>query len=265
MTDTGFTVLVNSSDGFEDCWSPFFVLFRKYWPEFDGKILLNTENKQYKAPGLNAICTQVQPMGEPRYTWSECLMAALKQVPTPLVLYMQEDYFLHRPVINSLVQAAANYMLDHSEVKHIALTNIGSLGPYLPYQPDWLQIIKPTARYRVSTQAALWRVETLQSYLVPEENGWMFEIYGTWRARRRNELFLRVRSCSSADAPFEYLHTGIIKGKWLSDIQRVFVENNIEVDFSKRGFYVPKHPLLRRLETGMRLLENPAYFIRQLF
>ena len=48
-----FTVLVNSSDGFEDCWDPFFKLFDKYWPNCNAPIILNTEKKTYKSTGTS--------------------------------------------------------------------------------------------------------------------------------------------------------------------------------------------------------------------
>ena len=260
-----FTVLVNSSDGFEDCWKPFFTLFSKYWLEAHEPILLNTEKKIYQHPGLPLQCTQVQNNSNRRLTWSECLLAALDQVKTPLVLYFQEDYFIHQHVLDAKVRDAARFMLSHPDVKHIALTGFGSAGPYAQHSEAWLQIIGPDARYRVSTQAALWRVETLRSYLVPEENGWMFEIYGTWRAHRRREQFLVVcHSAADGGVPIGYLHTGIIKGQWLPAIKQVFDDNAINVDFDRRGIYVPKNLVSRKIETARRLLEKPAYLFKNL-
>lgn len=261
-----YSILVNSSDGFEDCWGPFFALFGKYWPQCTAPIYLNTETKTWRHPDLDIRCTTVQGDSPRRLTWSECLLAALDQIQTPLVLYFQEDYFIHQPVRADVISSAVEYMTSHPEVKHVALTRHGSVGPHEPYQVDWLQKIRQKARYRVSTQAGLWRVDTLKSYLRPEENGWMFEIYGTWRARRRPECFL----CAAYDAghggpAIAYLHTGIIKGKWLADMPAVFAANGIEIDYSRRGFYEPKPPFLHKLEVGRRLLDRPGYLIRQFF
>lgn len=261
---TPYTLLVNSSDGFEDCWSPYFTLLRRYWPDAGAPILLNTELKDWQYPGLRLSCTQVQQGENRRLTWSECLQRALARVQTPLVLYMQEDYFIDRPVHNERVLAAAAYMLQNPDVRHIGLTGIGTPGPHLPHAQTWLQTIKPRARYRISTQAALWRVDTLASYLVAEENGWMFEICGTWRARKRDETFLLLRHDAANGGPaIHYLHTGIIKGQWLREIAGVFRDNGIEVDFARRGFYTPKHPVLRKLETARRLMQHPRHMLQQ--
>ena len=264
--DSRFTILVNSSDGFADCWEPFFKLLQRYWPGCQARILLNTETSDYQHPVLPVVATKVQGDSPRRLTWSECLSAALDQVQTPLVLYFQEDYFIRRAVQVGKVDAAIEHMLAHPEVKHIALTGIGSEPPFEPYADTRFQRIRRRARYRISTQAALWRVAALKSYLVAEENGWMFEIYGTWRARKRDELFLCTDYSNASGGPtIEYLHTGIVKGRWLQEIRADFEANGIEIDYSKRGYYEPKGTLARRWETARMVLKRPLYALQQYF
>lgn len=268
MRRSDYSIVINSSDGFQDCWEPFFRLFKKYWPECSAPIFLNTENTDWAFPGIGLVCTQVQMKAktERRLTWSECLISALNQVETPLVLYFQEDYFLHQPVLHDRVMAAVALMTAHPEVRHIGLTQHGSAGPFSEYSRPGLQVIGSKARYRISTQAGLWRVDTLMSYLEACENGWMFEIYGTWRAHQRAECFLTAKfDASNGGPPIHYLHTGIIKGQWLPEIQKVFSDNDIAVDFSQRGFYRPKNMLARKCETASRLLQDPLYFFKQLY
>lgn len=264
----GFTVLVNSSDGFEDCWNPFFTLFARYWPDFKGPILLNTETKQWSYPGLGITCSRVQRPGlSRRLTWSECLMAALDQVKTPLVLYLQEDYFFERPVESALIADLATRMLDDPEIKHIGLTHFGSMGPFEKTNDPMLWKIGAQARYRISTQAGLWRADTLRSYLRPEENGWMFEIFGTRRSRRRRDTFLTVNRDlhSPEDTPLvQYTHTGIIKGQWHPAMPELFSKHGIDINFSVRGIYSPGPALLRKATTMRRLLGHPLLLARGL-
>jgi hypothetical protein len=261
-----FTVLVNSCDSFEDCWEPFFLLFSRYWPECVAPLLLVTETKDWIHERVNVCCTKVQRAGEGRLTWSECLIRSLDHVRTPLVLYFQDDYFLHRKVRVEIVERAVAHMMANPEIKHIGLTKHGSHGPYIPTEQEWLQMIRRDARYRISTQAGLWRVDTLRSYLRSEENGWMFEIFGTWRAAKRNDTFLCAdHDARNGGAAIDYLHTGIIKGRWLREIQGVFESNGIHIDYSRRGFYVPKHPLMRKFEVASRILARPKYFLQQYF
>lgn len=261
-----YSILVNSSDGFDDCWAPFFTLLQRYWPACDAKIYLNTEKKICHYQGWAVNSTKVQGDSEERLSWSECLLKALDQIETPLVLYFQEDYFIHQPVRDDVIQRATEYMIDHPEVGHVALTRHCSLGPYEEHEESWLQVIRKNARYRISTQAALWRVDTLRSYLEAKENGWMFEIYGTWRAHKRDDIFLSTRWDEASGGPaIDYLHTGIVKGKWLRDIVPVFEKNKIQVNYEERGFYEPKSRLLHRIELARKLLQAPKYLLKQFF
>jgi len=261
-----YSILVNSSDGYEDCWSPFFHLLKKYWPSCQAKIYLNTEQKEWATANYPQLfSTQVEKKYNRRLTWSECLIAALDQVNTPLVLYFQEDYFIHQSVRHEMIQQATEYMMQNPKVSHIALTQHCSYGPYEDHAEPWLQTIRQNAKYRISTQAGLWRVDALRSYLNPVENGWMFEIFGTWRARKRNDVFLSTRWDDACGGPvIDYLHTGIIKGKWLRDITPIFAQNGIYVDFQKRGFYETKPPLLHKIEVAQKLLQNPRHLLKQL-
>jgi hypothetical protein len=259
-----FTLLVNSCDAFADCWLPFFTLLGRYWPQVEQPILLNTETINWQHDNLSIRCSKVQRPGAMRPTWSECLLSALTQVDTDLVLYMQEDYFLARPVNLDKVARSVALMLQRPEVGHIALSRHCSQGPYAPFDEPGFGVIGTRAGYRISTQAGLWRVDTLRSYLRPEENGWMFEIFGTWRAWRRRDLFLAANYWDADGPAFEYLHTGIIKGRWHPGIQELFAAHSIDVDFRNRGFYVEKPALMRRAETARALLSNPAALWRAL-
>ena len=50
--DNKCTIVVSSCDKYEDLWEPFFSILKANWPELDYQIVLNTETKKYKYPGL---------------------------------------------------------------------------------------------------------------------------------------------------------------------------------------------------------------------
>ena len=56
-------IFVSSADSYHDIWPVFFDLFMMHWPEYDGIIFLNTEEKVYRHEGLNIHCTQVGKLG----------------------------------------------------------------------------------------------------------------------------------------------------------------------------------------------------------
>jgi hypothetical protein len=260
------TILVNSSDGFEDCWPPFFRLLDAQWPDCGYPVLLNTEEKNWSFPKANMRASRVGSGESRRLSWSECLIRAIDQIETPLLLYFQEDYFLDRPVRADIVENAVKLMLQQPDIGHIALTKQGSFGPFEPHPVAGFSKIRQDARYRISTQAGLWRPDVLRSYLDPKENGWMFEIFGTWRAHKRKDLFLVADFSSENGGPaIDYVHTGIIKGKWHPLMPDLFAEHDIDVDFTKRGFYSPPPALVRKWEVIKKLAQDPVHAARQLF
>lgn len=267
MENNKLTLLINTSDGFEDCWQPFFKLFSTYWESFSQPILLNTEFKDFHYSGLN-ITSAKSHINEKkrRLTWSECLINALNKVETPLVLYMQEDYFVEQEVNHFFIDEVTDLMLKNTEIKYIGLTDTGNYPPFFPWEgSNRLTKVSQKSKYRISTQAAIWRKETLLSYLRANENGWMFEIFGTKRANKRNELFLTVNRAIfnyKHNPVIAYTHTGIIKSKWHPKIPALFNKHQIEMDFDKRGFYKKKHIILRKIETAKMLLKKPSLFIK---
>lgn len=262
MTHPLFTLLVNSCDAFEDCWNPFFTLLTRHWPELDAPILLNTEHKNFVFPAASIEATRVQAGRAERLSWSSCLDAALAQVKTPLVLYMQEDYFIERAIDHAAVEDAAQLMLDNPEIRHVQLTNFGAGGKRHRSRYNGYSAIAARAPYRISTQAGLWRVDTLRSYIKPWESGWAFELFGTTRAWRRDELFLVVDRGGSP--PIAYQHTGIVKGQWSDFIPALFMAERISVDLTKRGMYVDPGGFRRRVRLLRTILSQPRLAARSL-
>lgn len=259
------TLVVNSSDGFDDCWPPFFTLLQHYWPQMDWPVLLNTETRDFDWPGFDVRASRVAEGEQERLSWSECLLRAIDTVETPLMLYVQEDYFLDQPVDDVRVRTAVQLMLDHPEIAHVGLTKHGSRGPFACSEHQGFGVIGQTARYRISTQAGLWRPAALRSYLRPDENGWMFEIFGTWRAHRDNQVFLTAL-CDppKAPAPIDYVHTGIIKGQWHAEMPELFCRHGLSMDFDRRGIYTPPPALLHKWGVGRKLMQRPGYALQQI-
>ena len=102
---TKYSILINTTDSFEDCWIPFFTLFKTYWPDYVGKIYLNTETKIFTFPGLDIISIQNSKLTpDKKITWSECLIRALSSIDDEIILYIHEDCFFKDFVKNDLIE-----------------------------------------------------------------------------------------------------------------------------------------------------------------
>lgn len=261
-------LFVNSSDGFKDCWPPFFTLFKRYGGAFQElPIYLNTERKRCEEQDLRLISTCTWPQAEAaRPTWSECLLRGLDSVQEPFVLYLQEDYFLTQPVRTAVIEEAVCLLESDPSAAVVYLTRYGpQFERDRPYRGGFVEIQKP-ARYLLSTQAAVWRKSALRELVAPWENGWMFEKFGSVRAARSGQKFISVaRDIMQSQAVIDHVYTGVIKGQWQRDCVELFKENGISVDFGRRGFYQDRGRLKSRIEVAKKLVADPRNTLRSLW
>jgi hypothetical protein len=256
------TILVNTSDGFADCWPPFFSLFARYWPDCPYPIVLNTETRAPRFEGLEVKPACVAQGASRRLSWSECLARCLDAIDTPYVLYLQEDFFLEAPVRQACIELFMDE-LRAGRADVIRLMECGGAGPWLPTEHPLLWEVVRSARYRISLQAVLWRKSTLRKQLRAHESPWQLEVFGSARARRQRDRVLcvnRDRFHGPGKEVFPYVPTGVVKGQWdRAIVEPLFARHGIDMDFSKRGFYEPgrqspKAPLVKRVMDRVRSL-----------
>jgi hypothetical protein len=258
------TILVNTSDNFEDCWSPFFTLWKKYWPNCPYAIVLNTEHKEFSFAGVPLKCARVAGDESRRLTWSECLARCLDAIDTPYVLYLQEDFFLEGPVNQQAIERFVGVM-RRGLADVIRLMECGGSGPWAPTSDPELWAVHQSARYRIALQAALWRRDVLRGHLRMHESPWQLEVFGSARARRRHRERVLCVNRDRYHGPgreiVPYTPTGVVKGQWdRRVVVDLFSRHGIEMDFSQRGFYDPAasslstRPLIRRLTDRLRSL-----------
>ena len=237
-SDSELSVFVNTSDNYSDCWQPFFKLFKKFWNSCPYPVFLNTEKKDFNYKDLNIRCTKVSLNLNQKLTWSQCLKKGLSKVTSPYILYLQEDYFLEHPVKEKKIQIFLD-KLRKNEAHGIIFSKCDS---YQRESDDLLEI-KKEARFRVSLQAGLWKKEVLESLIREHEDAWQFESYGSKRSRKMSlKLYCinTVKINSVKKLPFPYKKTGVVSGKWVSEIVKpLFKKNNISINYSIRGFYNP--------------------------
>jgi len=239
-----FSILINTTDSFEDCWFPFFTLFKKYWPGYTGKIYLNTETKSYIHEGLNIICIQNNKhTPNERITWSECLLKALDFIEEDIILYMQEDYFLKDFVNNNIINNFVELMHCNQKIDCIHLTDGAASGDTIS-EFEYLYTIPKIHRDRICCQAALWKKDTLKLYPRKYETAWNFEWWGSKRAAILNHNFYVVDRNWVKLNSFEiipYIFTAVIGGRWLKEVVPLCELHNIKIDYSKRGFFERKN------------------------
>ena len=257
-----YSILINTCDKFEDCWNPFFKLFKLYWPDCSGSVFLNTEFKDYSYPGLKIIpvkgCVGKSYKGN-FATWSQCLKWALKKMDSDIVLYMQEDYFLKAPVKNDLVEKYVQLMVKHPDIKCIHLTD-QAVRAFEKSEWENLDIVEYNQLCRVSCQAALWRKDELYALIREYEDAWQFEEFGSQRSAVMKSMYLCVSRNLVKLNQFEiipYIFTGIVQGRWFEESVPLFEKHGIKMDFSKRGMLkdAPKKPFMKRVKYRLNKIK----------
>lgn len=251
-------VLVNTCDKFEDCWGPFFVLWKKFgFKTLDHAVYLNTERKTFDSPPDLSVRSlrvcETNSWTEPKPpTWSWCLEKALDAIPESFVLYLQEDYFLTEPIDEARLAALLCWMAAHPDAGCVRVDCAGKSAP----GPDpGVRTCDPRWWYFVTCQAAVWRKEVLRGLLREHEDAWQFERWASKRARLTGCRFFALEPANGR-WPVRYLKTGVIQGKWFEPVVELFRKHGIAMDFSRRGFYEGKYG--RR--QGRRLVWTWTWF-----
>ncbi|RLD37729.1 MAG: hypothetical protein DRI74_05920 [Bacteroidetes bacterium] len=203
-------------------------------------------------------------------TWSESLLLCLDLVETDIVLFMIDDFFVSRQVETEALHRFLQIMIE-GDYSNITLTEHGCKRPTHVTANPLLLAVHPRAKYRVTTSPALWRKETLRSYLRAYENAWEFEIYGSRRAWKKPDPFFIANPDfleNGTEGVIPYFQgtfdTGIVKGKWQPQIKAFFESHDIKVDYSVRGFYRPLPGILNKYFLFKSLISHPVPLIRSI-
>lgn len=230
-------IIVNSCDNYSDLWQPFFQLFTKYWKDCPYKIILNTETKSFSYPGLS-INTYSMNAGEKR--WGKRFLDHLDKVDTEYVLLLLDDFFLRDYVDQTVIDKCLSLMDEDKSISCFQFIPVKDPNN-VTYEPYPIFEVRPKeARYKLTLQAGVWRVEDLKTYIFPEESPWDFELLANIRTFVLDKKFITLKM--DEKRIFNYGHNfgawGVFRGKWvIEDVKPLFDENNIHIDYSIRGVY----------------------------
>jgi len=252
------TLFVSSSDAYEDCWQPFFFLLKKFWPDCDLPIILNTENKSFAFEGLNITCTKTGK----QQSFGKTFHAGLEQVNTDNILLIMIDYFIMTDVSETYLRDAYKTFIQE-RLDSLCLVEMTTIKETVPLR-DNVSLVSGPGRDRFSFQVALWKKGSIKKYVLGHENPWLSECFGSLRYEYTKD---RIGFVSKSTEPFKYLHTGALhEGKWIKETIPELEELGISLDWKKRGFYEWKQPSLaqrikRRRGTAIQEVRSRAHLL----
>jgi len=202
------SIVIASCDKYSGLWDPFFTLLFKNWPVInnganrDLPIFLISNKKKFEHP-------RVQNISFPNeISWSDNMLETLSQVKTKYVLYLQEDYFLTKPVNEQLLEQMLNYIKEHNaaflEVSGFN-NNAQTTKQKVPLEssPNLAEFAKHSL-YRTSLQAGIWSKDALVWLIKPGETAVEFELASSKRSEGMRDLFLV--HLDVANDPIQYIN-----------------------------------------------------------
>lgn len=214
---------------YRDCWTPFFELLRRFWPDCSLSLHIVTDECRDRA----MIPTGVH-MHEYAGDWCENLYQFARNNDDEPFLLMQEDFFFNEPVNNSFVELAENLR---------ARFGAGGCRLFpcppadLPFEGVPFGVVKTSSLYRVNCQASIWDPKFVMAILsrrnhdTTRPNDW--ELDGTRIAESLPEPVLSALE-PAGPAPFSYLCSAISDGKWMPDAKKLCDKFGVSADWSLR-------------------------------
>jgi hypothetical protein len=221
------SVLVISCDRYADLWRPFFEVFWKRWPDCPFTVFLGSNALAFDDARVKTIRVG------PDRSWAENVHRMLDSVAADYVLLFLEDFLIRQPVETARIVDLVSYCAR----RDIDCARLAPLPAPTPLPPaplgDYSDFgrVPPRAPYRVSAQAALWRVDALRHYLVAGFTPWEFEHMGTQMSRYAAHTFI---------GPFkpliDYDH-GVEKGLWKPEGLAICTAAGVTVDRARRAAF----------------------------
>ncbi|MBW8332449.1 MAG: hypothetical protein K0M40_10550 [Prolixibacteraceae bacterium] len=244
-------IFLSSADSYSDIWDLFFLLFKKNWPEYDGTIYLNTQEKTIQVEGLNIVCTRVGQLG----SFGKTFRAGLDQVKSESIILMMIDYFFVGKVVDKKIKEHFEFF-QRENLDSLCLTFQPYPNTIQTTNKELIRVLPPAPNVMFSYQIAFWKKKMLREMALPHENPWTSEWFGSRRAEKMNIKLASI--ASNNNNPIPYNPAGCLhKGKWLHDAVDHLNTFNYNIDFEERGYFREQpRTIMYRLKTKWMIVKD---------
>lgn len=245
MNPLDLAIVLVSCDNYADLWTPFYTLFRRYWPKCPCKIYHISNYRCADQVGVIPLLVGKD------ISWSDNLISALEKVEEEYIFMFIDDLFLIDAVrVESIYELFA--WIIEEKPDYVRLNP--KPKPDLPYN-SCVGFVSPGTIYRTGTVMSIWKKAVLNDLLKSGENAWEFELYGT----ERSDKYFKFYSTHHLLIPFV---NGVIKGKWRRAAIKRLRSLEIDLQLDKREMMSVFETLIFHLQfmrsCALRLI-NPKY------
>ncbi|MHB9141308.1 MAG: hypothetical protein ACYC25_05495 [Paludibacter sp.] len=241
-------IFLSSADSYSDIWDLFFLLFKKNWPEYNGIIYLNTQEKTIEVEGLNIVCTRLGHIG----SFGKEMRACLEMIESDSVMLMLIDFIFMGKVNDQKIREYFIFFKEQ-DLDTLNFKYFNSINQKGSENPDLLYVSPPAPHVFFNYQIAFWKKNILKEMALPNENPWTSEWYGTKRAEKMNLKMAIVKG--EVGSPINYHPSGCLaKGKWHPVSVDFLLKESIFVDFETRGFYNVEAPYTYKKRLQIKIM-----------
>ena len=236
MKNKNYALMVLGCDKNSELLPMFLRNIKKYWPQYNKEIYINTESVRFKNENFDLkfpskTCDQLYP-------WAKRLYNFLEEYPYEYVVFLLDDFILGDFVDDDELNRVCEIMEKNPQIAcfNFMETYKDSIDSIKEaYERYYLKDIK--AEFRINLQAAIWRKDFLMKFIRKHENPWQFETWGTKRAQRFSDEIYHIKK--EAKRVFMYPEGGVLAdNKWRGeDVVDFMKKEGFTVDFSIRGVY----------------------------
>lgn len=240
------SLVIFSCDAFEDTWSIYFKLKKKYWKDCKYQTYVVTETKD---------CPYGITLKETG-NWTRRMYNALSKIDTEYVITMCDDFFIRDYVDQDRIDYAISQFDNDTAVFNFekAYNNV------IEDKKEGFGLRKNNEMYLCSCQPSVWNREKLMSLLDKELNAW------EWEMQKLNTSYKHyINTSGKFIIDIGYINGvpfSIKGGKWCNECKDFLLKEKIKVDYSKRGFYDNEYllsiiiPYYKTPELTKVLLDN---------
>jgi hypothetical protein len=219
-------ILVASCDRYSDLWDPFFQIFRHRWPDCPFPIFLGSNHLARNNAQITTLA-----IGDDR-GWADSVRRMIDCLPGEYAILLLEDFLFTATVDTGRVKRLVE-IARQEQLGCLRLSPYPAPTKKIARFPE-LGELERGADYRVSTQAAIWRLSTLRRLLHPSFSAWQFELTGSPLSNHLPDNFWSVW------APALVYRNGVERGKWMRQGLAICHDASVAVDLASRPQMTPQ-------------------------
>lgn len=228
-------IVINSCDAYSDVWPLFFAAFKEHWPNCPFRVVLNTESRALAVPALK-LSSHVLEHDQQGIAWGGRLLATLADLDSEYVLMLFDDFVLEQAVDVAAIERCLVWMSSDPSIAAFYLSNVPGKNQISEAYAGFEEIPRLT-NYRLNSAPALWRRQQLMELTRPDDNPWVWELFGTSRTFLHRGRFFCAKPGHETVYVYKYqLGGAIYRGKWVAAVADPLIRRyGLTIDTGIRG------------------------------